>query len=266
MVGWAQYTGAPPCVMGILNLTPDSFSDGGALASIDAVVARADAMIRAGAAILDMGAESTRPGAVAVPADEEWNRLSEPLRAVRAAFPDVVISVDTRNPATMQRAVDCGAQIWNDVTALTHTPDSVAVAVALGCPVVLMHHGAHFGGAAADDVVPWLRQRAEAAIAAGVDPAQICLDPGIGFGKDTDQSVQALQALPDLVALGYPVLVGASRKRFIAALDRTNPAADQRLGGSLAAHLCAVQSGARIIRTHDVAETVQALKIWEALT
>jgi dihydropteroate synthase len=252
--------------MGILNLTPDSFSDGGQLAGEEDILRIAACMLAEGADILDLGAESTRPSAQQVTENEEWARLHTPLQALIAAFPTAVLSIDTRKPVVAERAIGMGAQIWNDVTALTHSSDSVAMAVRLGCPVVLMHHGAHFGGAEAGDVVPWLHQRAQDAIAAGVKSHSICLDPGIGFGKDTAQSVEALQAVPDLVALGYPVLVGASRKRFIAALDGANPAADQRLGGSVAAHLYAAQAGAQIIRTHDVAETVQALTIWRALT
>ncbi len=266
MAGWDQFTHVHPRVMGILNLTPDSFSDGGTLADVDAVLERADAMIAAGATILDLGAESTRPGAMTVPGDVEWSRLAPTLLAIRSAFPNTVLSIDTRNPSTMQQAADVGAQIWNDVSALTHASDSVATAVRLGCPVVVMHHGAHFGGPDADGVVPWFRTHIQALLDAGLNPAQICLDPGIGFGKETPQSFKALQAVPALVALGYPVLVGASRKRFIAALDGGDPSPDRRLGGSVAAHLYAVQAGARIIRTHDVAETVQALKVWEALS
>ena len=262
---WAGLPLDAPRVMGIINLTPDSFSDGGHLADTNAVLHTAGQMLAAGADILDMGAESTRPGAVPVDADTEWTRLEGPLRAVLDAHPRAVISVDTRNPETFARAHALGAVIWNDVSALSHHAESARTAAQLGCPVILMHHGDHFGGDPAPNVMDWLHDRAEAAIAAGVPPHTICLDPGIGFGKDTAASVAAFATIPPLAASGHPVLVGASRKRFIAGLDPDATTPHDRLGGSIAAHLRAIDLGARIIRTHDVREMVQAIRVWGAL-
>lgn len=261
-----------PRVMGILNLTPDSFADGGRLLSLAAGLDHARRLIAEGADILDLGAESTRPGAKPVSADVEITRLVPLITAIRAESA-IPISVDTMKPAVARAAMAAGANIWNDVTALRHDPESLATAACLGCEVVLMHmQGEPQTMQAApryDDVVAevtdFLAARAAAAMAAGVARSHIWLDPGIGFGKhSTDHNLPLLAGLERIVSLGLPVLLGASRKRFISVLDREAPA-DQRLGGSIAAALAAAAAGVAAVRVHDVRETVQALKVWAAI-
>jgi dihydropteroate synthase len=258
--------------MGIVNLTPDSFSDGGRHLDPAAALAEARRLIADGADILDLGAESTRPGAQPVTAEVEIARLVPLVKALRAesALP---ISVDTMKPQAARAAVAAGATIWNDVTALRHAPDSLDVAAELGCEVVLMHMQGEPGTMQAapryDDVVAevaaFLAQRAEAAQAAGVAREKIWLDPGIGFGKHMIRhNLPLLAGLDRIVALGFPVLLGASRKRFIGALDGDRPA-DQRLGGSIAAALAGAAAGVAAVRVHDVRETVQALAVWSAI-
>lgn len=261
-----------PLVMGVLNLTPDSFSDGGRFLEPAAALARARAMIAEGADILDLGAESTRPGADPVPADIEIARLVPVIEAIRAESA-VAISVDTMKPAVARATIAAGATIWNDVTALQGAPDSLTVAADLGCEVVLMHMQGEPRTMQAEpvyaDVVAEVAQalaaRAEAAVAAGVARDKIWLDPGIGFGKHmTRHNLPLLAHLDQLTALGFPVLLGVSRKSFIGAVDG-GAAADQRLGGSLAAALWGVRAGVRAVRVHDVRETAQALKVWAAI-
>lgn len=260
-------------VMGVLNATPDSFSEGGRFTDLDTALARARRLIADGADIVDVGGESTRPGAEPVDEEEEISRV-EPLIRALAAESTVRISVDTRKPAVARAAVAAGAAIWNDVTALAHAPDSLATAAALGCDVVLMHMQGEPGTMQAapryDDVVGevagFLAARAEAAMAAGVLRQRIWLDPGIGFGKHmTAHNLPLLGNLGRIVALGFPVLLGASRKSFISALDDTNRPADERLGGSIAAALAGAAAGVAAVRVHDVRETVQALRVWTAI-
>jgi len=259
--------------MGVLNVTPDSFSDGGHFAGREAALAQARRLIADGADILDVGGESTRPGAAPVAAAEEIARV-EPLIRALAAETAVRISVDTMKPAVARAAVAAGAAIWNDVTALRHAPDSLATAAALGCDVVLMHMQGEPGTMQAephyDDVVSqvaeFLVARAEAAMAAGVLRERIWLDPGIGFGKHmTAHNLPLLGGLDRIVALGFPVLLGASRKSFIGALDGGSRPAGERLGGSLAAALAGAAAGVAAVRVHDVRETVQALRVWTAI-
>jgi len=259
--------------MGVLNATPDSFSDGGRFADLDAALARARQLIADGADIVDVGGESTRPGAEPVGEDEEISRV-EPLIRALAAEATVRISVDTRKPAVARAAVAAGAAIWNDVTALNPAPDSLATAAALGCDVVLMHMQGEPGTMQAepryDDVVAevaaFLAGRAEAAMAAGVLRQRIWVDPGIGFGKHmTAHNLPLLGNLDRIVALGFPVLLGASRKSFISALDDASRPADERLGGSIAAALAGAAAGVAAVRVHDVRETVQALRVWTAI-
>ena len=261
-----------PRVMGIVNVTPDSFSDGGRFLDPGAALDQARRLIDQGADILDIGGESTRPGATPVPADEEIARVVPLIEAIRAAS-DVAISIDTMKPAVARAAVAAGATIWNDVAALRFAPDAPEVAAELGCQVVLMHMlgepGTMQDAPRYDDVVAeveaFLLARALTAMAAGVERDRIWLDPGIGFGKTPAHNLALLAALPRFVALGYPILLGASRKRFIAALDPLGADAGDRLGGSLAAHLHGATAGVAAVRAHDVRETVQALAVWGAI-
>jgi dihydropteroate synthase len=267
---WAGMSLARPLVMGILNLTPDSFSDGGQLASLDAVLETARFMLAAGADILDIGGESTRPGAVPVPPEEEQSRI---LPAIRALARDgVVISVDTRHASTMTAALDAGARIVNDVTALAHDPRAPGVVAARRAPVVLMHmrgtpatmNSLNRYGDIGADVAGELSAQIAAALAAGIAREAIALDPGIGFAKIGAQNVALLRDLGPLRALGLPLLVGVSRKGFIGTLSG-EPVAARRLGGSIAGALFALSQGAQILRVHDVPETVQAVRVWQTL-
>jgi dihydropteroate synthase len=260
-----------PQVMGILNVTPDSFSDGGQFMDDPAVAAaHAAAMLEAGAAIIDIGGESTRPGAAAVWEGDELKRVVPMVE--RLAASGAAISIDTRRPAVMEAALAAGAHILNDVSALRHDPRSLEFAARSDAPVVLMHapgdgDDLHAGGDYSDvvlDVFDWLSARRDAAIAAGIARERILLDPGIGFGKSLADNLALMNALPLFHALGQPLLVGASRKRMIGALSAEAPA-HQRLAGSLALALKALDAGVQILRVHDVAETVQALRVWRGL-
>ncbi|WP_309090830.1 dihydropteroate synthase [Phenylobacterium sp.] len=262
---------APVRVMGVLNMTPDSFSDGGSLGSVEAGLARALALVRAGADILDVGGESTRPGATPVPADEEIVRVVPLIRAIRAES-GAPISVDTMKPEVARAAVAAGATIWNDVAAL-RWPGALEAAAELGCDVVLMHMQGEPGTMQREpryddvvaDVADFLAARAEAAMAAGVARERIWLDPGVGFGKHMIRhNLPLLAGLPRIVGLGFPVLLGVSRKSFIGALDEQAPP-DARLGGSIAAALAGAAAGVAAVRVHDVRETVQALRVWQAI-
>lgn len=261
-----------PRVMGVVNVTPDSFSDGGRHAGVEAAVAHALTLVEQGADILDIGGESTRPGAEPVNAAEEIARVVPVVEAI-AADTSVPISIDTMKPDVARAAMAAGATMWNDVSALTFAPDSAATAAELGCEVVLMHMQGEPRTMQADprydDVVEEVRAhlsaRAEAAMAAGVARDRIVLDPGLGFGKTVEHNIALLRRLDRLADLGFPVLVGASRKRMIQTLDPTATDPMDRLGGSLALHLFAAAKGAAVIRAHDVRETVQALTVQAAL-
>lgn len=260
-----------PQVMGILNVTPDSFSDGGKFLD-DPAVARdhAAAMLEAGAAIIDIGGESTRPGAAAVWEGDEIKRVVPAIEAVGQM--GGAISIDTRRPAVMEAALAAGAHIINDVSALRQDPRSLGLAAASGTPVVLMHapgdgedlHADARYGNVVLDVFDWLAQVRDRAIAAGISRELIVLDPGIGFGKTLTENLALLNALPLFHALGQPLLLGASRKRMIGALSNEAPA-HQRLGGSLAVALKGMDAGYHLLRVHDVAETVQARNVWRGL-
>ena len=260
-----------PQAMGILNITPDSFSDGGQFMD-DAGVANAHAaaMLEAGAAIIDVGGESTRPGAAAVWEGDELKRVVPVVE--RLAAMGAAISVDTRRLAVMEAALQAGAHIVNDVSALRHDPRSLDFVARAGVPVVLMHapgegedlHGAAHYGDVALDVFDWLRARRDTAIAAGIARANIILDPGIGFGKSVAENLTLLNALPLFHALGQPLLVGVSRKRMIGALSNEAPA-HQRLGGSLALAVKAMDAGVPLLRVHDVPDTVQAARVWRGM-
>jgi len=266
---------AAPAIMGVVNATPDSFSDGGRFLDPRAAVAHGLRLADEGAAILDIGGESTRPGAEPVDLDEELARTIPVIEGLKGKT-QARLSIDTRKPEAARAAVSAGATIWNDVSALTYAPDSLETAAALGCDVVLMHaqgdprtmqdHPRY------DDVVgevcAFLARRLEAAVRAGVPERRLILDPGIGFGKTPAHNLALLAGLGRLASLGRPVLVGASRKRFIAALDRPGEAAD-RLGGSIAAVLAARAvlgpAAPAIFRVHDVAATRQALAVFSAI-
>jgi dihydropteroate synthase len=259
-------------VMGVLNITPDSFSDAGRYLAADAALAQARALITAGADILDVGAESTRPGAEPASAEAEIARAVPLIAAVRAESP-VAISIDTMKPQVARAAVAAGATIWNDVTALGYAPEGPDVAAELGCEVVLMHmqgeprtmqQDPRYGDVVAE-VAGFLAARAEVAIAAGVAREKIWLDPGVGFGKRLAHNLALLAHLDRFVALGFPVILGVSRKSFIAAIDPSAKAPEARVPGSLACALAGAQAGVAAVRVHDVAETVQALRVQAAI-
>ena len=260
-----------PQVMGILNVTPDSFSDGGDfLDNPDAGRAHAAAMLEAGAALVDIGGESTRPGAAATWEGDELERVIPAVEYTRSM--GAAISVDTRRPAVMEAALDAGAHIVNDVSALRHDPRSLELVAARGCPVVLMHapgegddlHSHATYTNVVFDVFDWMKDRRDAAVAAGIAREHIILDPGIGFGKSLADNLALINALPLFHALGQPLLLGASRKRMIGALSNEAPA-DERLGGSIALAIAGMNAGIQLLRVHDVAATVQARNVWRGL-
>jgi dihydropteroate synthase len=257
-------------IFGIVNVTPDSFSDGGRHASVEAAVSHALRLEDEGAAVLDIGGESTRPGAQPVTVDEERRRVLPVIEAL-ASRTQAAISIDTRRPIVARDAVAAGAGIWNDVTALTFAEDSVDTAAALGCRLVLMHmqgtpqtmQQAPVYDDVTAEVLAFLRSRIAACEAAGISRDRIIADPGIGFGKTLTHNLALFRQLGRFVELGTERLLGASRKRFIAALDRETPAAE-RLGGSLAAAMRGQEAGFEWVRVHDVAATRQALAVAKA--
>ena len=259
-----------PRVMGIVNVTPDSFSDGGAHFEADSAIAHGLQLAEEGAAILDIGGESTRPGAQEIPIEEELRRTIPVIEAL-AKSTSLPISIDTSKPEVMRAAVEAGAGMINDVYGLRRE-GALDAAAALGVPVVLMHmQGEPRSMQAApqyDDVVGevhrFLAERIFAAEMAGIAKQRIVVDPGFGFGKDTAHNLQLLAQFERFAELGVPVLAGLSRKRSIGELTGRDVPAD-RVAGSVAAHLIAAQRGAAIVRVHDVAATVDALKVWNAV-
>jgi dihydropteroate synthase len=254
-----------PLVMGILNVTPDSFSDGGRFLEPAAAVAQARRLAEEGADILDIGAESSRPygGAVPVSPEDETTRLRPVLSAVVGLGRPV--SIDSMKAAVAAWALDQGAAIINDVWGLQRDPEMAPLVAARRVPVVIMHNR-ETADATIDimaDITAFFARSLAIADKAGIERARIVLDPGIGFGKTAEQSMIVIARLAELKSFGLPLLVGASRKRFISAITPSPP--DRRLGGSIAAHLMAARNGARIVRSHDVAETVQALRMAAAL-
>jgi dihydropteroate synthase len=253
-----------PAIMGVLNVTPDSFSDGGQFMAPDRALAQARRMIAEGADIIDIGAESTRPyGSQPISSDEELERLKPVLAGVVAL--GVPVSIDSLKAAVVAWALDTGATIANDVWGLQRDPAMAALLAARRLPIIVMHNRD-----AVDpdidiikDIVAFFERSLEIAAKAGIPRGHIVLDPGIGFGKTPEQSMTAIARLDELGVFGLPLLVGASRKRFISTVVPSEP--HQRLGGSLAAHLTAARGGARIIRTHDVSETVQMLRVAAAI-
>ena len=256
-----------PLVAGILNVTPDSFSDGGEQGD---PVAAGVAMAAAGAALIDVGGESTRPGAELVWEEDEKKRVEPVIRGLATA--GTLVSVDTRKAVVMEAALAAGASIVNDVAALLWDDRALDVVAKAGCPVILMHspdpkkgpHGEGGYGNVLTDVYDWLEARVAAVVAGGVDRSRIIVDPGIGFGKSLTDNLSLLNGLAMFHGLGCPVMLGASRKRMIGALSNEAPA-NERLGGSLALALKAAEVGVQLLRVHDVAETVQALKVWRGL-
>jgi dihydropteroate synthase len=253
-----------PAVMGVLNITPDSFSDGGQFAAPERALAQARRMVAEGADIIDIGAESTRPyGSEPISADEELKRLQPVLTDVVAL--GIPVSIDSMKSAVVAWALDQGAAIANDVWGLQRDSGMAATVAERGAPVIIMHNrdSADPDIDIMQDITDFFAVSLDIAARAGISPDKIVLDPGIGFGKTPEQSMTALARLSELQSFGLPLLVGASRKRFISMVTPSEP--HQRLGGSIAAHLLAAQNGARIIRAHDVAETVQALRVTAAI-
>ena len=259
-----------PQVMGIVNATPDSFSDGGSYADAGAAAEAGAVMASQGAAIIDVGGESTRPGASTVWEGDEIERVVPVVRQLASG--GNAVSIDTRKSGVMTAAFGAGAAMVNDVSALSWDPESAGVAAKAGVPVILMHHQ---GDPATmqdapryDDVLVevylWLEERIAAAEDAGIARDKVLVDPGIGFGKSVAHNLELMNGLALLHGLGCPVVLGASRKRMIGALANEAPA-DQRLPGSLALALKAVEQGVQVVRVHDVPETVQALKVWLGL-
>ncbi|BCT88487.1 dihydropteroate synthase [Acinetobacter variabilis] len=258
-----------PHVMGILNVTPDSFSDGGLHNQKDQAVVKAVEMMADGATVIDVGGESTRPGASAVEVEEEIRRVVPVVEEL--AKHDVIISIDTSQPEVIKAAVKAGAHIWNDVRALTR-PQALETAAELNIPVIIMHmrgepttmNNLDQYDDVTQDVIRELSQRVQDALDVGVKAEHIMIDPGFGFAKNAQQNLKLLQEFYKLTEMGYPVLSALSRKRFIGtALDGAEPQA--RAVGSAAAHLLSIQQGACMVRAHDVKATADAIKIWKAM-
>lgn len=258
-----------PQIMGILNVTPDSFSDGGQYTLVDQAVAHALAMCEAGASVIDIGGESTRPDAAVVSIEEEIQRVIPVVSAL--AQHDVIMSIDTSNPELMRAAVEAGAHIWNDVRGLKR-PGAIETAVELDVPVILMHmrgepatmNGLDQYQDVVQDVMNELMQRVECCIEAGMDPEKIMLDPGFGFAKNTEQNLHLLHHFHRLNTLGFPLMSALSRKRFISAtLGGVEPA--ERDIASAAAHLLSIQQGACMVRSHNVRAMHDVIQIWKAV-
>ena len=264
-----------PQIMGILNVTPDSFSDGGKfLDDPEEARAHAAAMHEAGAGVIDIGGESTRPGAAAVWEGDEIKRVVPAIE--HAVAMGAAVSVDTRRPGVMEAGIAAGAHLVNDVSALRHDPRSVEFVAASGLPVILMHAPGPSGEKAEDlhqggsydhvgfDVFDWLKDARDRAVEGGIARERIVLDPGVGFGKNLAQNLALLNALPLFHALGQPLLLGASRKRMIGALSNEVPA-HKRLGGSIALAQLGMDAGFHLLRVHDVEASVQARNVWRGL-
>jgi dihydropteroate synthase len=264
--------GPDPVLMGVLNVTPDSFSDGGEFFGKEVAAVRAAAMLEEGAEIIDVGGESTRPGSDPVSPEEEARRVIPVVREILAERPDAIVSIDTYRSETAEYALGAGVRIVNDVTALRGDPRMVRVVAEARCPVILMHmlgepktmqHDPRY-----DDVLrevrDFLAERAEHAIAEGVEPEKIIVDPGIGFGKTLDHNLALLYHLDVLVELGFPVLVGTSRKSFMGKITGVEEARD-RVFGTVAANVVAYERGATLFRVHDVRANREALAVAQAI-
>ncbi len=253
-------------VMGVLNVTPDSFSDGGRFQEVEAARAQADTLQDEGAALLDIGGESTRPGHQPVPAEEEQARVLPVIAAVRDRL-RVPISIDTYKASTAEVALAAGASIVNDVWGLQRDPDLATVAARHGAPVIVMHNRETIDPSIdiVDDMLAFFERSLGIAQRAGIPDADIALDPGIGFGKSWDQHLEALRRLPEIRALGFPLLVGVSRKSLLGRLHDSETAPRDRLFGSIASHVLAATLGADIVRVHDVRQHVEALRVVDAV-
>ncbi len=259
-----------PRLMGILNVTPNSFSDGGRYLATDAAIRHGLYLAEQGADIIDVGGESTRPGAAPVAIDEEIARIVPVVRGLVAE--GLLVSIDSRNGAVMEAALAEGARIINDVSGLTHDPGAMAVAARSDAAIILMHSQGDPQVMQRDpryddaplEIYDWLRARLEACSEAGIAQDRLCVDPGVGFGKSLAHNCQIIATLDLYHALSVPLLLGVSRKSFIATLSRGEPA-DQRLSGSIAAALFGLEQGAQILRVHDIAETAQAVAVWRAI-
>lgn len=271
VIEWAGLKLDRPLVMGILNVTPDSFSDGGQHLNLDSALASGRQMLVQGADILDIGGESTRPGAAPLRPEEEIARVVPVIKALAAE--GAVISLDTRNAATMAAGLQAGARIINDISALTHDSASLPLVAQWGCPVILMHmrgtpetmNELAIYKDITTEVIAELKARCAVALEAGVKPHNICIDPGFGFAKQGEQNIKLLQNLSRLTALGYPVLSALSRKRFLGEISKEQTASE-RDPESLAAGLYSIAQGAHMLRVHDVAGTVRALRIQHRLS
>ncbi|MEX2105705.1 MAG: dihydropteroate synthase [Solirubrobacterales bacterium] len=258
-----------PKLMGVVNVTPDSFSDGGLYFDPEAAIAHGEDLARAGAAILDVGGESTRPGAEEVGVEEELRRVVPVVQELSAA--EAEISVDTSKRAVAEAALDAGATIVNDVTALRGDPEMAALCADRGATVILMHmlgsprtmQQNPVYGDVVDEVREFLAKRVDAAVAAGVEEERIWLDPGIGFGKTAEHNMELLRRLSELRDLGRPLVVGTSRKSFIGRVDGSE--ARERLGGTIASSVLAAAEGAEVLRVHDVAEVAEAMTLAAAI-
>lgn len=261
-----------PVLMGVINVTPDSFSDGGKFLDHARAIEHGMRLVSEGAAILDIGGESTRPGSNPISVDEEIARVIPVIEGLRNA--GAVLSIDTRNAATMRAAVAAGASIVNDISALTHDAEALSVVAGLGISMCLMHMQGNPQTMQADphydnvveEVYDYLSSRINACIAAGVAQNKIMIDPGIGFGKTLEHNIKLLQNLDKFQSLGCVILLGVSRKSFISKIMNGDAPPDARLPGSLAAALYGYQKGAQIFRVHDVAETKQAFAVHAAIT
>jgi dihydropteroate synthase len=262
--------GPDPVLVGVLNVTPDSFSDSGDFFDPERAASRAATMLDEGAQIVDVGGESTRPGSDPVPPDEEVRRVVPVIRTIRASRPDAILSIDTYRATTAEAALEAGASIVNDVTALRGDPRMSGVVAEARCPVILMHmlgepktmqHDPRYQDVVRE-VRDFLAARAEHAVAAGVD--NIILDPGIGFGKTLEHNLALLRDLASLVELGFPLLVGVSRKRFVGRISGVEEPKD-RVFGSVAANVVAYQNGATFFRVHDVRANREALAVAQAI-
>lgn len=262
-----------PSIMGVLNATPDSFSDGGTHFAQSDAVSGALTMVRNGVDIIDIGGESTRPGADYIPADEEIRRTAPVIKALKVVGIDAPISIDTRKANVAKAAFEVGAQLFNDVTALTYDADSLTTAAEMNASVCIMH-------ASGDpktmqdnpeydnvllDVYDYLEERIESCESAGIPRGKIMIDPGIGFGKTQDHNLELLRGIALFHGLGCPILLGVSRKRFIGTIGNAPNAAD-RAAGSIAVGLNALNQGVQMLRVHDIAETKQAIALWSALS
>jgi dihydropteroate synthase len=273
-----------PLLMGVLNVTPDSFFDGGRAAGVEAAIARAEVMAEEGADLIDVGGESTRPGAAPVPLEEELRRVVPVVEALAARLPNVPISVDTMKAQVARRALEAGASVVNDVSALRHDPGMVKAVKDHGVPVILMHMQGEPRTMQKDpsykdlveEIKTFFAQRMDWAVRQGLRPHQFVLDPGIGFGKTVEHNLEILRNVKSFLELEQPLLIGASRKSFIGRLlARQSPPeggraaeplpAGERLEGTLAAHLWAAAEGAHLLRVHDVAAHRKALALWRNL-